>query len=123
MQTADRRRLALRDPAITRCPASTPKLDGPLRTDALDVPSEAAPLITADAPLAWPCCPTRSRDARTARVTLSPSDPAGLVGLGDVAIPLEGDHRVSRDCRELSQLFIVNFAGRSSCNGPVGPHP
>jgi dipeptidyl aminopeptidase/acylaminoacyl peptidase len=51
--------------------------------------------------------------ARTELATLSPSDPAGLVGVGNVLIAPDGDHYVYRYFRQLSQLFILN----------IGPHP
>jgi len=47
--------------------------------------------------------------ARTDLATLSPSDPAGLVGVGNVLIAPDGDHYVYRYFRQLSQLFIVNL--------------
>jgi len=47
--------------------------------------------------------------ARTDVATLSPSDPAGLVGVGNVLIAPDGDHYVYRYFRQLSQLFIVNL--------------
>jgi hypothetical protein len=47
--------------------------------------------------------------ARTDVATLSPSDPAGLVGVGSVLIAPDGDHYVYRYFRQLSQLFIVNL--------------
>jgi hypothetical protein len=50
--------------------------------------------------------------ARTDLVTLSPSDPAGLIGVSNVLIAPDGDHYVYRYFRQLSQLFLVNLAGR-----------
>jgi hypothetical protein len=37
---------------------------------------------------------------------------AGLVGVGSVLIAPDGDHYVYRYSRQLSELFIVNLAGR-----------
>lgn len=50
--------------------------------------------------------------ARTEIATLSPSDPAGLIGVGNVLIAPDGDHYVYRYFRQLSQLFLVDLAGR-----------
>lgn len=49
---------------------------------------------------------------RTDLGTLSPSDPAGLTGVGGVLVAPDGDHYVYHYFRQLSQLFLVNLAGR-----------
>jgi hypothetical protein len=61
--------------------------------------------------------------ARTDFVTLSPSDPAGLIGVGDVLIAPDGALDIYRSCRQLSQLVVVNFAGRQRRAVQVRPHP
>jgi eukaryotic-like serine/threonine-protein kinase len=49
---------------------------------------------------------------RTELATIEPADRAGLVGTGSFRVAPDGDHYVYHYFRELSQLYLVDLAGR-----------